>query len=194
MEENEKQQRQQPQKLTHLLFIIISNCDYRLSQFLLLVSANCSLSFFAEPSSSRPHRPHLSSSIIKKKLTKTHSPFVGSADPKTRKPVNSKITYLFVFVFLTPLSVTSRQLPSKNKNFKNFKNPYPDCVLPPFYRLKPFESDGTMCGVNGRDTENQPPQGFTPQKPQSLSVRRKKKKIKTNSREQQKTASRKLPV
>ena len=102
MEENEKQQRQQPQKLTHLLFIIISNCDYRLSQFLLLVSANCSLSFFAEPSSSRPHRPHLSSSIIKKKLTKTHSPFVGSADPKTRKPVNSKITYLFVFVFFNP--------------------------------------------------------------------------------------------
>ena len=101
--------------------------------------------------------------------------WVEDLSAPTKNRVNSKITYLF----LTSLSVTSRQLPSKkNKNFKNFKNPYSDCVLPPFYRLKPFESDGTMCGVNGRDTETQPPQGFIPQKPQSLSGRRKKKKIK----------------
>ena len=124
--------------------------------------------------SSRSSRSSLLKNRVKNRVKRDFTRFLTSLNavfftkplvlsPKNR--VNSKITYLF----LTSLSATSRQLPSKNKNFKNFKNPYPDCVLPPFYRLKPFESDGTMCGVNGRDTENQPPQGFTPQKPQSLS-------------------------
>ena len=93
-------------------------------------------------------------------LTSLNAVFLFFTEPLVLSPknrVNSKIT-----CFLTSLSVTSRQLPSKNKNFKNSKNPYPDCVLPPFYRLKPFESDGTMCAVNGRGTETQPPQGFTP--------------------------------